>query len=70
MNDEKIKVVLVEPGKLARVAEIGTELEDLQRAVQGLIETYYPFEEEVCIVCNDEGKINGMKLNRAIYDPE
>ena len=70
MNDEKIKVVLVEPGKLARVAEIGTELEDLQKTVQGLIEAYYPFEEEVCIVCNEESKYNGMKLNRAVYDPD
>ena len=54
---EKIKVIVCEPGKMARVAEIGTGLEDLQRAVGGgLIETYYPFEDAVCIVCNDEGK--------------
>ena len=66
----KIRVVLCEPGKLARVTEIGTELEDLQRAVGGLIETYYPFEEQVCIVCNDEGKINGMRPCRAIYDED
>ena len=66
----KIRVVLCEPGKLARITEIGTELEDLQRAVGGLIETYYPFEEQVCIVCNDEGKINGMRPCRAIYDEE
>ncbi len=25
------------------------------------------FEEPVCIVCNEEGKINGLPLNRAIY---
>ena len=62
-----IRVVYLEPGKLARIAEIGTSLADLQRAVGGgLIETYYPFEEQVCLVCNDEGKINGMELNRAI----
>ena len=56
----KIKVVMCEPGRKARVAEIGTELEELQRAVGGMIEAYYPFEEQVCIVCNDEGKFNGM----------
>ena len=51
----------------ARVAEIGTELSDLQKVVGGLIEPYYPFEEQVCIVCNDEGKYNGMRPCRAIY---
>ena len=65
---ETIRVVLCEPGRLARTVEIGTELADLQRAVRGgLIETYYPFEEEVCIVCNDEGKFNGMRPCRAVY---
>ncbi len=68
---EKIKVIVCEPGKMARVAEIGTGLEDLQRAVGGgLIETYYPFEDAICIVCNDEGKYNGMRPCRAIYDSE
>lgn len=66
-TEPKIKVVLCEPGKVARVAEIGTELSDLQRVVGGLIEPYYPFEEQVCIVCNDEGKYNGMRPCRAIY---
>ncbi len=69
-NKELIRVVYCEPGRLARVKEIGTELEDLQQAVGGLIETYYPFEEEVCIVCNDEGKFNGMRPCRAIYNED
>ena len=61
---------MCEPGRKARVAEIGTELEELQRAVGGMIEAYYPFEEQVCIVCNDEGKFNGMSPCRAIFDDE
>ena len=65
-EEKKIKVVLLEPGKLARTAEIGTSIEDLQNAVDGLIEPFYPFEEQVCIVCNDEGKINGMLPNRSV----
>ena len=40
----------------------------MQAAVGGDIEAFYPFEEEVCIVCNEEGKINGMALNRAIRE--
>ena len=67
-----IQVVLAEPGKTARSAEIGTSLEELQNVVGGNIEVIYPFEEEVCIVCNDEGKFNGMRPCRAVYgdDPE
>ena len=63
-----IQVVLVEPGKLARIAEVGTTLDTMQRTVGGDIEAYYPFEEQVCIVCNEEGKINCLPLNRAIRD--
>ena len=65
-----IQVVLVEPGKLARIAEIGTTLDAMQQTVGGDIEAYYPFEEQVCIVCNEEGKINGLPLNRAIRDAD
>jgi len=66
-EERRIKVVLLEPGKIARAVEIDASLENMQRIVGGYIEAYYPFEEQVCIVCNDEGKINGMALNRAVY---
>ena len=66
-GNKTIQVVYVEPGKTARVMELGTELEDLQAAVGGNIEPFYPFDEAVCIVCNDEGKYNGMLPNRAVY---
>ena len=65
-----IRVVLVEPGKMARIAEVGTTLDAMQQTVGGDIEAFYPFKEQVCIVCNDEGKINGLPLNRAIRDEE
>ena len=67
-NKDTIRVVYVEPYKTARVIELGTKLEDMQKAVGGDIEPFYPFEEAVGIVCNDEGKINGMPANRAVYD--
>ena len=70
VTQNTIQVVLVEPGKLARIAEIGTTLDAMQRTVGGSIEAYYPFEEQVCIVCNDEGKISGLPLNRAIRDED
>ena len=64
---EMMRVLMVEPGKLAKEAFIGTSLEDLQGAVEGDIEQFMPFEDEIAIVCNEEGKINGMQLNRAVY---
>ena len=69
-EENRIRVVYVEPGRLAREAEIGTELEDLQAVVGGFIETYYPFEEEVCIVCDDEGKFDGALPNRAVRNED
>ncbi len=67
LKEEKIKVVLCEPGKVARVTEITNTLEGLQATVKGDIEAFYPFEEAVCIVCNEEGKFNGCAPNRAVY---
>ena len=66
-----MKVVMVEPGQYARIEEMDTGLESLQKAVGGLIDCAYPWEEMVCIVCNDEGLLNGMPLNRNVenYQP-
>lgn len=69
MNENrKIKVVLLEPLKMARVVEIDASINAMQEIVGGLIEAIYPFNDNVCLVCNDEGKINGMPLNRAVCD--
>ena len=68
MSEDKIRVVLLEPNRMAKAAEIGSSLEAMQRVVQGDIQAIYPFEEDVCIVCNEEGKLEGLPLNRALYD--
>lgn len=68
IRPEKIKVVILEPDKVARVAEIGTSLEDLQKVVGGYIEVYpYPDDTDCCFILNEEGKINGLPLNRAVH---
>lgn len=63
---DTINVIYVEPGKTARTIEMKDELSEMQKLVGGLIEEYMPFEDDVAIICNDEGKMNGMPLNRAI----
>ena len=65
---ETIDVLLVEPGKYPQHIQIGTDLEDLQKAVGGDIEVTYPFEDNVGLICNEEGKLNGLEWNRALYD--
>ena len=65
-----MKVLLVEPDKTACEVDIGNHLEDMQKAVGGYIEACYPYEDPVAIVCNEEGKINGMPPNRAVYDEQ
>ena len=67
-KDEKIKVLMVEPGKKAYEKEIGTSLQEMYTALDcDCIQTFYPYEDLVVIVCDDEGKINGGRPNRAIY---
>lgn len=63
----KLKVLLIEPNKYPRIVEIDDTLEAMQELVEGQIEEYMPFEDEVAIICNEEGKIRGLPLNRAIY---
>ncbi len=60
-------VLLVQPNAYLKKISVGTELEDLQAMVGGDIEVTYPFEDEVAIILNESGKINGLPLNRAIY---
>ena len=65
---EKLEVILVEPQKAPKVVEIGAELEDMQEVVGGLIQMITPWDDDVALVCNDEGKLIGLPPNRAIYD--
>lgn len=62
-----MKVLVVEPGKNPVVRKIDGSLKSMQAVVGGYIQAFYPWIEEVAIVCNDEGKINGLPLNRPIF---
>ena len=64
----KLSVLLVEPNKYPKMIEIDDTLEAMQAVVEGDIEEYMPFEDEVAIICNEEGKVQGLPPNRAIYD--
>ena len=67
MNDTKIKVLLVEPEKYPKEIEIDDSLEAMQEVVGGDIEEYMPYDDDIAIICNEEGKMRGLPLNRAVY---
>ena len=66
-----MKILIIEPMKKPYVKEIKDDLKSLQAVVGGLIQPVYPFpRDNVALVCNDEGKMFGMPLNRALRDPK
>lgn len=67
---EKIKAIAIRPKEKPEVIEIDDELKAYQEFVGGYIQVEYPWPDTVGIVCNDEGKMNGMQPNRALYDDE
>jgi hypothetical protein len=65
-----IRVVIVEPLKPPREAVIPNTLEALQSTVEGYIEATYPFSDDVVLLLNEEGKLNGLTPNRALWDDQ
>lgn len=61
MSDKKVRALLVIPHKHIEETFIGTSLEELQQAVDGLIELV-PDRHGCHILCNEEGKIRGFSL--------
>ncbi len=67
-KENKLEVLLVKPGQYAEMVEIDAGLSSMQSVVSGNIEAMHYFDEPVVLICNEEGKINGSELNRAIKD--
>lgn len=71
MKEKEIVVLMVEPGKHPVEVKLTNELDALQKAVsigstyQGLIEIV-PLENNVCLLCNEEGKLIGLEGNRRV----
>jgi hypothetical protein len=66
-ENNTLRVLRVEPGNAPEEKVIGADLESLQTEVAGLIECVY-MNDDIILVCNEEGKLNGMKLNRRLGD--
>ena len=68
MSHKTIKVLIVKPGQAPYAAEIPSALESLQHQVGGLIQVLYL--PDAAIICNDEGKLIGLPLNRPLFDED
>ena len=68
MEKKTRSVLVVEPQKKPYAKEIGGDLKSLQHEVGGYIQAVYPFREPVALICNEEGKLSGKALNRALRD--
>ena len=70
ITKEKMTVLRIKPGEKPKCIEIESDLDALQRAVGGYIEAVYPYEDPVVLIVNEEGKLNGLPLNRALRDED
>ena len=68
MEENTLSVLQISPGQYPKQVEIDNDLKALQQAVGGSIAATYPFDDPVAIVYNDDGKLMGLPLNRALRD--
>ena len=70
MKEQRIKVLALLPMELPKEIELNNTLEAMQKFVGGLIEciTLSDTGSAVTLVCNDEGKLLGLPLNRPLWD--
>ena len=60
---------MVEPERSPYEVELENSLGAMQRRVGGTIEAVYePGGRDAALICNDEGKLLGLPLNRALRD--
>ena len=67
----KIRVLVYEPQADPYEKIVENDLEPLHEIVGGYIECLSPFSDmDVDLVCNEEGKLLGLRANRALRDKE
>ncbi|MHB1484828.1 MAG: DUF3846 domain-containing protein [Saccharofermentanales bacterium] len=66
IKTKKIRVVLVQPMRKPNIIEIGSDLKSMQAAVNGLIEEVSLYDDDISLICNEEGKILGLPLCRTL----
>ena len=66
-----MRIIIIEGGKKPYEAELEHDLESMRHCVGGDIEVVYePGGRDAAMICNDEGKLLNLPLNRALRDEE
>ena len=66
-----MRIVIVEQGRKPYETELECDLESMQHCVGGAIEAVYePEGRDAALICNDEGKLLNLPLNRALRDED
>ncbi len=65
---KQITVLVVEPGKAPYTKEIGDDWRAFQAEVGGAFQIVYPGYDPIGLVCNDDGKLLGLPMNRGLRD--
>ena len=64
-----MRVLVIEPECRPEVREIDDSLKAMQEIVGGYIQPIY-LDDSVALVCNDEGKVMNLPLNRGLRDKD
>ena len=69
INENKIRILYIQPGKHPEERFAMNELRTLQQLVGGDMQAVYPWsKDDVALICNDSGKVDGLPLNRSLED--
>ena len=63
-----MRVIYIPMNQQPYVIDIPHTLSEMQRLVGGRIEVVEPFADNVMLVCNEDGRIEGKPVNRIIMD--
>ena len=61
-----MRILIVEPDRHSRIAEIPHTLKAMQQTVGGYIEITYPWSDPIALVCDEEGLLKQLPFNRLV----
>lgn len=67
-KEDFMRILKMEPGKAPYEKEIENELDAIQQEVDGGLFQVFYMGDGTIMCCNDEGKLNGMEMNRRFCD--
>lgn len=71
MNEENlIKVLLVEPFDNPKIITIENNYQAISEIICGDVDEYMPFEDDVALLCNADGKRLSLSVSHTVTDTE